>query len=109
MRTLTIILLALSLLQPWPVEPPRVEWALDNTRVIVSWSQGVSGQRCFLREEPPTDYGCVWAFQGAEQIVLPRAGATPGSLPQPGDIILMDSVRLIVPPRPVRHFIPAVR
>ena len=102
-----VLAFILFLLQPWPIEPPRLEWALDNQRLVLTWTQEVSGERCFALEEPYTPYGCVWAFQGAERITLPRrtAAASPRP-PLPGDTILMDDTRLTVPPRPVRLFFP---
>jgi hypothetical protein len=104
------ILLALTLLAPWPpLTPPVMEWSLDNTRLTIFWEQGPDSWRCFALESPPVDYGCVWAFRGPARIVLPRGGpVAPSSLPQPGSVILMDDLRLTVPPRPVRLFFPWV-
>ena len=109
MRPILVLLLALVLYPP--LAPPTVEWTLDNTRLIITWEQGVSEQRCFTLESPshpPVDYGCVWAFQGAEKAVLPLRGGpvAPIAQPEPGDTIVMDDLRLLVPARPVRWFFP---
>lgn len=105
-----MIRLALALLllwAPWPPTPPTVEWALGGDQLIVSWVQGVSGRRCFALEDPPVDYGCVWAWQGPNRVTLPRGGpVAPPSQPEEGDVIAMDGAPLIVPPRPWRLFLP---
>jgi hypothetical protein len=98
-----------SVLRPasQPLTPPEVVWLLGNERLIVYWEQDPDGWRCFALESPFVDYGCTWVFRGPSRITLPRGGPVgPSSQPQPGDIILMDDLRLVVPPRPNRLFFP---
>lgn len=103
-----ILLFILLLITPWPpLTTPVIEWSLDNTRLTIFWEQGPDAWRCFSRETPAVDYGCQWFFRGPARIVLPRGGPV-GSFPQPGDVILMDDIRLTVPARPNRLFFPWV-
>jgi hypothetical protein len=93
-----------------PPIDPHIAWQLDNTHILVTWEQGISGQRCFALESPHharIEYGCVWIFQGVGRIVLPSGGpVAPAALPAPGDTIFVDSTPLLVPARPVRLFFP---
>jgi hypothetical protein len=110
MRSLVLIIsLLAALIAPWPPTEPELEWSLDTTHLIVTWVQGPDSWRCFALEDPPVDYGCTWIFRGPARVILPRGGpVAPPSLPQPGDTIVMDDLRLLVPPRPVRLFFPWV-